>query len=199
MIALFDSVCLVICVFLVSICVCVCFLSFRRFSSWSCWSGILFLHLCLYFESLGFFTVSRVSCMLVFCFILFCSSHSLMIRSRSLTLFSRPDILSSAWLILHVRLFFEISSWVPVSLHFISMRVHFSVSISICFSQFLDCLCHFHQPYIGVFLDIAQIFIPLKFFIQNLPELFLFASSLNSLNSLKIFFYDCSFKFCVFV
>lgn len=99
-----------------------------------------------------------------------------------------------ARVILLVELSFEFCSWAmdfQFHLCFSLGAPVFLSPIAFC-SQVLQCLCHFHQPY--VFVDIIQVFILLKLVFLDSLSCFLESSS-------KSKFFDeahnCSFTACV--
>lgn len=151
-------VCLVSWLFLLSVWVC---LDSGKFSSmillkiYLChWFEILLPLMCLLSKGLLFPGVSR------FCFdVLF-----------SYSLFIWLDSLLCLWVQL---IYFLLDYWV------FSFHLHFSLSLLQCFypliefcSWIVDCLRHFYQPHVCVFLGITWAFI-LKFFLLNFIELFL--------------------------
>lgn len=76
----------------------------------------------------------------------------------------------------------------PLWWFYLSIEFHFQV---------LDCLNHFHQPCICVFLGNTQLFILSNLFLLDFIKLFIwvFFKFLEYFDDV----YDCSFKFCNFV
>lgn len=94
------------------------------------WSACQFSLVYAYNSKVFFFIVYHISCMFLsfFPFWMFFFLYSLLICSGLSALSSSPNVLSSAWSILLVRLCLEFSSWIfSSSFHF----VFFSVSVSL--------------------------------------------------------------------
>lgn len=86
--------------------------------------------------------------------------------------------------------------WVfKLQFHFSWNKLQLSFLLIVCTFLVLDCLHHFLQPCVCIFLGTAQAFIVLKLPFLNFLELFICVF----LRLLEFFdeFYDFSFTFCV--